>query len=56
MIRKCGHADIETIRAVINEAAEAYRGVIPDDCWHEPYMTRDALRREIENGVVFWGH
>jgi len=40
---------------VINEAAEAYRGVIPADCWHEPYMAEDALAREIGNGVRFWG-
>ena len=52
-IRACRPDDFETILAVVNQAAEAYRGVIPDDCWHEPYMTAEALRREIEAGVQF---
>jgi len=47
--------DRPAIEAIINEAAEAYRGVIPEDCWHEPYMSGAALRREIEAGVRFWG-
>ena len=40
----------------MNAAAEAYRGVIPRDCWHEPYMPREELDREIEAGVKFWGY
>jgi GNAT superfamily N-acetyltransferase len=40
---------------VINEAAQAYRDVIPADCWHEPYMTASALKTEIQAGVNFWG-
>ena len=36
MIRSCGDDDIPVIDAIINEAANAYRGVIPADCWHEP--------------------
>lgn len=40
---------------MINEAAEAYRGAIPADCWHEPYMPGSALKAEIEAGVNFWG-
>ena len=55
MIRPCANADFEAIEAVINEAAQAYRGVIPADCWHEPYMTGPALKTEIEAGVNFWG-
>jgi len=55
MIRKCADADFPAIEAVINEAAQAYRGVIPADCWHEPYMSSAALRTEIEAGVNFWG-
>ena len=39
-----------------NEAAEAYRGAIPDDCWHDPYMTRAHLEAEIAAGVVFRGY
>jgi Fe-S-cluster containining protein len=56
MIRHCDHKDFETIFAVINEAAEAYRTVIPDDLWKEPYMSREELRRETRDGVVFWGY
>jgi GNAT superfamily N-acetyltransferase len=55
MIRPCTDADFQTIETVINEAAEAYRGVIPADCWHEPYMTASALKNEIDAGVDFWG-
>ena len=55
MIRKCTEADHEVIFEIINDAAEAYRGVIPPDRWHEPYMTRDELKHEIESGVSFWG-
>jgi len=43
------------IEAIINQAAEAYRGVIPPDCWHEPYMSRSSLAAEIADGVTFWG-
>ncbi len=55
MIRPCARADFPTIEAVINEAAQAYRGVIPADCWHEPYMSATALKSEIDAGVNFWG-
>src|SRR5581483_2536985 len=54
MIRRCTDADLETIHAIINDAAEAYRGVIPPDCWHEPYMSRADLESEIGAGVQFW--
>ena len=56
MIRRCNSSDFEAIYAVINEAATAYRGVIPADRWHEPYMSREALQQELEAGVVFWGY
>ncbi|HET9464632.1 MAG TPA: GNAT family N-acetyltransferase [Gemmatimonadales bacterium] len=39
---------------IVNDAARAYRGVIPADRWHEPYMPADELEREIAEGVVFW--
>ena len=55
MIRRCTPADIPVIDSIINEAAEKYRGVIPADCWHEPYMSRAALKREIAAGVEFSG-
>ena len=54
-IRPCRQVDFETIYAIINDAAEAYRGVIPADCWKTPYMSREELRHEIAEGVVFWG-
>ena len=53
-LRESQHADLSAICAVINEAAQAYRGVIPIDRWHEPYMPMAELEREIERGVVFW--
>jgi N-acetylglutamate synthase-like GNAT family acetyltransferase len=55
MIRRCTDDDVPAIDAIVNEAAQAYRGVIPEDCWHEPYMTRRALDAEIATGVAFWG-
>jgi GNAT superfamily N-acetyltransferase len=41
--------------AIINDAAQAYRGIIPADRWHDPYMPREELRHEIDDGVRFWG-
>lgn len=55
MIRPCTSADIPVMDAIINEAAEKYRGVIPADCWHEPYMSRRELESEIAAGVRFSG-
>jgi N-acetylglutamate synthase-like GNAT family acetyltransferase len=55
MIRKCTDSDFEAIYEIINDAAQAYKGVIPDDRWHEPYMSRIQLRCEMEDGVHFWG-
>jgi GNAT superfamily N-acetyltransferase len=55
-IRPCGPADFEAMLAIINEAAQAYRGVIPADRWHEPYMPAAELRDEIAAGVAFWGY
>ncbi|RLD98565.1 MAG: GNAT family N-acetyltransferase [Aquificota bacterium] len=56
MIRRCGNDDFETIYSVINDAAEAYNGVIPEDLWKVPYMSRVELQHEIDEGVVFWGY
>lgn len=55
MIRRCKDLDFDAIEAIINEAAQAYRGAIPTDRWHEPYMTREELASEIAAGVNFWG-
>ena len=54
MIRRSAEADHETILAIVNDAARAYRGVIPADRWHDPYMSADELAREIAAGVAFW--
>jgi N-acetylglutamate synthase-like GNAT family acetyltransferase len=56
MIRKCTDDDLATLYEVINDAAQAYKGVIPADRWHEPYMTTDELRKEIRDDVQFWGY
>jgi N-acetylglutamate synthase-like GNAT family acetyltransferase len=53
MIRKCVDEDFEEIFNIINDAAIAYKGVIPPDRWHEPYMTKEELKAQIENGVRF---
>ena len=53
MIRKGTDEDFEEIFTIINDAAIAYKGVIPQDCWHEPYMTREELKEQIEDGVRF---
>jgi N-acetylglutamate synthase-like GNAT family acetyltransferase len=55
MIRRCKEADFNTIFEIINDAAQAYKGVIPQDQWHEPYMPLADLRTQIEDGIVFWG-
>lgn len=55
MIRRCTEKDLGAIVEIINDAAEAYRGVIPPDRWHEPYMPQEELQREIDDGVSFWG-
>jgi GNAT superfamily N-acetyltransferase len=48
-------SDFEAILQVINNAAHAYKGIIPDDSWKEPYMSSAELREEIEAGVQFFG-
>ncbi|MBV9345816.1 MAG: GNAT family N-acetyltransferase [Gammaproteobacteria bacterium] len=55
-LRPCRNEDRPCLLAIINAAAQAYRGVIPEDCWHEPYMTAAALDQELAAGVDFWGH
>ena len=54
LIRKSVESDFAEILTIINDAARAYRGVIPADRWHEPYMQADELAKEIDAGVVFW--
>jgi ribosomal protein S18 acetylase RimI-like enzyme len=53
MIRKATDVDFEKIYNIVNDAAIAYKGVIPPDQWHEPYMTKEELQAQIEDGVLF---
>jgi len=55
MIRRCTEADFDAIYEIINDAAETYRGIIPADRWHEPYMSREQLKQEVNAGVQFCG-
>jgi len=55
MIRSLLLSDSDAILEVINDAAQAYKGVIPDDRWKEPYMSAGELKEEIEAGVRFYG-
>ena len=54
-IRPCRDDERAAILAIVNAAAEAYRGVIPADRWHDPYMPAAELDEEIAAGVRFWG-
>jgi N-acetylglutamate synthase-like GNAT family acetyltransferase len=56
MTRSCNDQDLEAVGSIINEGAEAYKGVIPADCLREPYMSFEALTHETEAGVRFWGY
>jgi GNAT superfamily N-acetyltransferase len=56
MMRPCDDSDFELIWAIINDGAKAYKGIIPADRWTEPYMSYQELRRQIDEGVVFWGY
>jgi GNAT superfamily N-acetyltransferase len=56
MIRRCDDRDLELIWAIINDGARAYKGIIPADRWTDPYMAKEKLQHEIEDGVVFWGY
>jgi GNAT superfamily N-acetyltransferase len=55
-IRSCNDNDVTTILTIVNSAAEAYRGVIPPDRWHEPYMSPTDLHQELSHGVAFVGY
>ena len=55
-IRPCRSNELLMISEIVNAAAEAYRGVIPADRWHEPYMSLRELESEISAGVAFWAY
>lgn len=54
-LREVRPEERDALLAIVNDAAQAYRGVIPADRWHEPYMPRAELEAEIADGVEFWG-
>lgn len=54
MIRRCKEQDFDTIWQIINDGAQAYKGVIPQHRWKEPYMSQAELLHEIRDGVEFW--
>jgi len=54
MIRPAEDRDFEDIFTIINDGAQAYKGIIPADRWHDPYMPREELRDQIDAGVEFW--
>jgi GNAT superfamily N-acetyltransferase len=54
-LRPCRDGDFTNLLAIINSAAQVYRGVIPADRWHEPYMPAEELAAQILAGVEFWG-
>jgi N-acetylglutamate synthase-like GNAT family acetyltransferase len=56
VIRRCDDRDLDLIWAIINDGAQAYKGIIPADRWTEPYMSREKLQHEIADGVEFWGY
>jgi N-acetylglutamate synthase-like GNAT family acetyltransferase len=56
MIRRCTDRDFDRIYTIINDGAQAYKGIIPADRWTDPYMSREELRQAISDGVVFWGY
>ena len=55
-IRPCGPADLPALFSIVNDAAQAYKGVIPSDCWREPYMPLGELQQQICDGIAFWGY
>lgn len=55
-IRRCRKDEAPIMSQIVNAAAEAYRGVIPADRWHDPYMSLSELESEISAGVVFWAY
>lgn len=56
MIRECNSDDFNSIFEIINDGAQKYKGIIPEDRWQEPYMSKEKLQHEIDDGVRFWGY
>ena len=56
MISEYKKTDISKILHIINDASLRYKGIIPDDCWHEPYMSERELVDEFKDGVRMYGY
>ena len=56
MISECTKSDTSKILLIINDASLRYKGMIPDDCWHEPYMSEQELIDEFSDGVRMYGY
>lgn len=56
MISCCNDDELPMVNSIINESAQAYKGIIPADRWHEPYMSMDEMNDEIAKGVCFYGY
>jgi len=56
LVRLCVPGDFDYIYEIINDAAQAYRGIIAEDRWKDPYIAKEELLHEIDDGVVFWGY
>lgn len=53
-IALCEDKDFAIIHEIINDAAAAYKGIIPADRWHDPYMSKEELQKQINDGIQFW--
>ena len=56
MIRPCINKDLDTIHEIINDASRAYKMVIPEDRFKDPYMTKEELQHELDDGIIFYGY
>ena len=56
MISEYKKTDTSKILYIINDASLRYKGVIPDDCWREPYMSQQELIDEFCDGVRMYGY
>ncbi len=54
VIRRCSEGELDEVLAIINDAARSYRGIIPDEFLHVPYMSKEELASEVADGVQFW--
>jgi GNAT superfamily N-acetyltransferase len=56
LVRQCNESDFDTVWMIINDGARAYRGHVPPELLHDPYMSQNELRAEMADGVEFWGN